>query len=192
MFSQLQRIAFIALGLRIWVWSHGGLLLADENGRTRRETYAGATLSNTNPTRTEPGQIPGLSDERPLTHKLISSINTRSSNAMYSGSASWSIFLCGILTAINWMRERLTPTCHVTCSNLTDGNWLQLQLATGSTPQLGERTSLRPDYIQLLSLLYQTSQTVFILQSVAYYTTSNIYITIYHTYLKIFYNIGHT
>jgi hypothetical protein len=43
---------------------HGGMILTEENRRTRRRTCPSATLSTTNPTWTDPG----LSGERPATN----------------------------------------------------------------------------------------------------------------------------
>jgi hypothetical protein len=44
--------------------------LTGENRSTRGKTCPGATLSNTNPTWTDPGSNPGLRGERPTTNRL--------------------------------------------------------------------------------------------------------------------------
>jgi hypothetical protein len=41
------------------------------NRRTRRKTCPSATMSTTNPTRTDPAAIPGLRGERSATNRLI-------------------------------------------------------------------------------------------------------------------------
>jgi hypothetical protein len=46
--------------------SHGGMILTEENRKTRRRTCLSATLSTTNPTRTNPG----LGGKRPATNHL--------------------------------------------------------------------------------------------------------------------------
>jgi hypothetical protein len=48
-------------------WSNGGIILTEENRRTRRETCPSATLSITNPTWTDLGE-PGLHSEKPATN----------------------------------------------------------------------------------------------------------------------------
>jgi hypothetical protein len=47
--------------------SHGGMILTGKTRRTLRKTCASATLSTTNPTRTDPGAKPRLRGERPAT-----------------------------------------------------------------------------------------------------------------------------
>jgi hypothetical protein len=44
--------------------------LTGENRSTRGKTCPSATLSTTNPTRTDPGSNPGLRDERLTTNRL--------------------------------------------------------------------------------------------------------------------------
>jgi hypothetical protein len=46
--------------------SHGGMILAGENGRTRRETCPSDTMSTTNPTWSDPVANPVLRGERPV------------------------------------------------------------------------------------------------------------------------------
>jgi hypothetical protein len=48
--------------------SDGGMILTEDNRRTRRKTYPSATFSTTNPTCTDPGANPGLRGERPATN----------------------------------------------------------------------------------------------------------------------------
>jgi hypothetical protein len=43
-----------------WIWSSGGMILTGENRRTRKKTCPSATLSTTNPTRTNLGAKPSL------------------------------------------------------------------------------------------------------------------------------------
>jgi hypothetical protein len=49
---------------------NGGMKLIGETRSTRRETCPNATLSATNPTRTDPGSNSGLRSERPATSNL--------------------------------------------------------------------------------------------------------------------------
>jgi hypothetical protein len=50
--------------------SHGRMILAGEDLRTRRQTYPSATLSTTNPTWTDLGANLGLRGQRPATNNL--------------------------------------------------------------------------------------------------------------------------
>jgi hypothetical protein len=48
----------------------GGIILTEENRRTRRKTCSSATLSTTNTTWIDTGANPGLRGERPATNHL--------------------------------------------------------------------------------------------------------------------------
>jgi hypothetical protein len=49
---------------------HGGIILTEENRRTRRKIGPTVTLITTNSTSTEPGAIPSLRGERPAINRL--------------------------------------------------------------------------------------------------------------------------
>jgi hypothetical protein len=51
---------------------HGEMLLPGQTRRTWRKTCLGATLYNTDHTRTDPGANPGLRSEKPATNRLSS------------------------------------------------------------------------------------------------------------------------
>jgi hypothetical protein len=48
-----------------WIWSNGGMILAQKNLRTWRKTCPSATLSTTNPTWINPSANLGLHGDRP-------------------------------------------------------------------------------------------------------------------------------
>jgi hypothetical protein len=53
-----------------WIWSSGGMILTQENWRTRRETCPSANLSTINPTSADMGAHLGLRSKKPATNRL--------------------------------------------------------------------------------------------------------------------------
>jgi hypothetical protein len=84
------------------MYNHGGMILTEENHRTRRKTCLIATMSTTNPTWTDPG----LRGERPAT-KCLSHTS--------SGSIKCDTFLERLLSQRNVRNSCLvTMTEHLT------------------------------------------------------------------------------
>jgi hypothetical protein len=66
--SELWPLAGLSFILQMMnMESHGRIILTEENGRTRRKSYASATLSTT---WTKPGANSGLRGDRPATYRL--------------------------------------------------------------------------------------------------------------------------
>jgi hypothetical protein len=68
------------------VESDGGMILTEENGRTRREACPNATLSITYPSWTDLGDNPGLRSERPATNHLRHGVTFKTSDRNRSRS----------------------------------------------------------------------------------------------------------